>query len=76
MSTQPAEEKAKRPDDSPFLAGKYKVVGVWPGPVKFQGRTYDLRSISLADAERLYEKERKGFPYLEKIENKPAAPAK
>jgi len=63
------EDKNVKP--SAHLEGKFKVVGVVPGPVKTKSfGVVDLRFITLNVAEKLHEK---GFPYLEKIVAKTAS---
>ncbi len=60
-------ETKETPKLSPALQGKFEVVGVLPGVIaggkKFG--TVDLRTVSLAKAEKLVEG---GFPYLKKTE--------
>jgi hypothetical protein len=59
------------PKLSPALDGKFIAVGVLPGVIT--GKKYgtvDLRTISLAKAEKLVNE---GFPYLKKIEKAPKA---
>jgi hypothetical protein len=50
---------------SPAIEKHYKVVGVVPGAISVQGREYDLRTISLAEADQLHKLGR--CPYLVKI---------
>lgn len=47
---------------SPAIKDHYNVVGVLPGEVHFKGKIYDLRTISKANADKLFEDK---FPYLE-----------
>lgn len=60
-------ETKDTPKLSPALQGKFEAVGVLPGVIaggkKFG--TVDLRTVSLAKAEKLVEA---GFPYLKKAE--------
>lgn len=63
------KDKEKR-EISPEIKEHYEVIKVLPGEVKFGGATYDLRKISLEQANKLHEQK---FPYLKK--KKGAAPA-
>ena len=62
-------EKLKKENPlSPVLKDKYKVVGVIPGPIKFKGIQYDLRTMDLATAELLAADNE--FRYLVKVKVK------
>lgn len=54
---------------SPAIEKHYKVVGVKPGIVAVKGREYDLRTISLEEADLLHAKG--NFPYLQKLDQEP-----
>jgi hypothetical protein len=60
---------------SPHIEGKYKVVGqLAPAGRMYSvryGKTIDFATISLAEADRLYED---GCPYLEKVHKPPRKP--
>lgn len=43
---------------SPAIEKHYQVVGVVPGVISVQGREYDLRTISLAEADQLHKSKR------------------
>ncbi len=48
---------------SKHLAGKFKVIGVLPGEVRFRNEIVDLRLITAEKAEELL---KNGFPYLQR----------
>ncbi len=68
MNKDKIEKIIKENPISPNLKDKYKVVGVVPGLVKYQGVQYDLRKMSDEVAAKLAED--KKFRYLELITTK------
>lgn len=48
---------------SPAIKEHFEIIKVMPGKVKFGGFVYDLRNISLQEAEKL---EKLNFPYLKR----------
>ena len=46
-----------------ILDGKYKIIGLVPGPIYFQGKKWDLSKITITEANQLV---KAGCKYLEK----------
>lgn len=46
------------------IVSKFQAQGVEPGEFKFKGKLYDLRTISMKEAEELHQQ---GCPYLKPV---------